>query len=54
MSVVELAQHNDRPCHVIAQGMINLLTKGLLAPSTGTVEEAIADLQQQIATGQYR
>jgi predicted transcriptional regulator len=54
MSVTELAQHQDRHCSVIAQGLINLLEKGLITPSVGTVEEAVADLRQQIATGNYR
>lgn len=54
MSVTELAKHQDRHCSVIAQGLINLLEKGLIQPIGGTVEEAVTDLRQQIATGKYR
>jgi predicted transcriptional regulator len=55
MTVRELAQHNDLHCSVVARGLINLLNRGLVEPPKGMkLDEAIADLEQQIASGCYR
>ena len=53
MSVKEICARTGNTEFATARGLINLLRKGILLVNIGTVEEAIADLEQQIRTGRY-
>lgn len=54
MTVKQIVARTGNTEFATAHGLISLLRKGMIHPTDGcTVEQAIADLRQQIMTGMY-
>lgn len=54
MNITTLAQELDRAPTTVVWAMLNLIKKGLATPTTGTPEEAIADLEKRLGPNCYR